>query len=329
MKGYQSKPKTVKKKHNALEKKLLKLVTKKNALFLCGLIFLSSVTFGLLLWERDITQAIKRATVKEVLFAVPTPAPYPVTAALQVSIPSISAQAAIILDNDSKVVIFAKSPKNRFPMASTTKIMSALVALEHYRINDVLTIRQSFVGGVTVGFRKGERVFLEDLLYAMLLPSGNDAAVAIAQNYPGGQEAFVAKMNKKAKELHLLDTNYTDPSGLSDGNYTTPFDLAHLATVALKQPILSQIVSTKTKVIRSLDGNTYTLINLNKLLGSNGVYGMKTGFTDEAGGVLVTLKKEEERTFVIVIMKSADRFADTEKLLSLISGKVSYQSIHP
>lgn len=329
MKGYQSKPQTSKKKHNALEKKLLKLATKKNALFLCGLIFLSLVTFLLLLWEREIIQETKRATVKEVLFTVPTPVSYPVALDLEKTNPSISAQAAIILDDDSKVVVFAKNPKTRFPMASTTKIMSALVALEHYRINDILTTGQSFVAGVTVGFREGERVLLEDLLYAMLLPSGNDAAVSIANNYPGGQKEFVAKMNKKAKELHLFDTNYTDPSGLNDNNYTTAFDLAHLATVTLKQPILSQIVATRKKVIRSLDGNVYTLTNLNKLLGSNGVYGMKTGFTDEAGGVLVTLKKEGERTFVIVIMKSADRFADTEKLLSLISGKMSYQSIHP
>ena len=247
----------------------------------------------------------------------------------------LTAKAAVVMDNDSKVVLFSKNPNLLFSMASTTKIMTAIVALEYYKMNDVLTIQTDNVEGVNVGFKNGQKFFFEDLLYAMLLPSGNDAALALAQNYKGGEKEFVKKMNEKAREFYLDNTNFADAIGLQDSeDYTTPLDLAKLSSFALKNKIFAEIVSTKTKEILDREGNKYLLNNLNRLLGVQGVNGIKTGYTDEAGQVLVTSKAEmdsndKKHTIIIVIMGSLDRFSDTEKLLYLVSNNINYLSIHP
>jgi D-alanyl-D-alanine carboxypeptidase (penicillin-binding protein 5/6) len=159
----------------------------------------------------------------------------------------------------------------------------------------------------------------------MLLPSGNDAAYAIAQNYPGGNDAFIAKLNEKAKQMGLVDTQFADAAGLlDDENFSTVKDLARITTAALKNPFFTQVVSTKRKVIRNTAGKEYVLANLNRLLGQQGVTGVKTGTTEGAGEVLVTSKVENGKTFIIIVMKSEDRFADTQTLLSLISNNVTY-----
>lgn len=240
--------------------------------------------------------------------------------------PFITASSAIILDNESQVPLFEKNPDLRFSMASTTKIMTALVALEHYKDTDVLTIVSDDIEGAEVGFKRGERFVFKDVLYGMLLPSGNDAAYALAENYPGGLENFVLKMNEKAKALNLFATHYVDPAGLDDdGNYTTAKDLARLASIALKNPEIKTTVSTKEKTITSTDGvSTYYLENLNKLLGYFGVNGLKTGFTQGAGGVLVTSREENGRTYIIVVIKSEDRFIDTLNLISYMSGNITF-----
>jgi len=250
--------------------------------------------------------------------------------------PDISAKGVIVMDNDSKVLLYSKNPNLLFSMASTTKIMTALVALGYYKIDDVLTVKTENVEGVNVGFKIGEKLFFKDILYAMLLPSGNDAALAIAQNYNGGEKAFVEKMNDKAKALTLNNTNFVDPIGLEDSrDYTTPLDLARLASYALGNKTFVNIVATRTKEISDITGgNKYLLKNLNKLLGVSGVNGIKTGYTDEAGQVLVTSKVEvdsnnRQHTLIIVVMDSLDRFWDTSKLLYWMSENINYLSIHP
>lgn len=244
---------------------------------------------------------------------------------------NISAQGAIIMDDATKVVLFSKNDNLRFSLASTTKIMTALVALEHYSLNDVLTIKTDAkdIEGQVAGFKKGEEFTAEDLLYALLLPSSNDAAFALAQNYEGGEEAFIKRMNEKVKEFYLEDTHFQDPAGLLDDlDYTTVLDLARLSSVALKNKNFAKIVSTQKKVILDASGkNSYTLYNLNKLLSLNGVDGVKTGFTEQAGGVLVTsvhMDISKDR-FVIVVMKSLDRFADTLSLLNFLSENLTYK----
>ena len=245
--------------------------------------------------------------------------------------PDISAKAVVIMDKDSGVILFSKNPNLLFSMASTTKIMTALVALDYYKMDDILTIETQGVEGVNVGFTVGEKLFFKDILYAMLLPSGNDAALSIAQNYPGGEDVFIKKMNEKAKVFHLANTNFADSIGLEDSrDYTTPLDLARLASTALENKVFAKIVATKTWEITDITGeNKYLLVNLNKLLGIQGVNGVKTGYTTEAGQVLVTSKKEGEHTLIIVVMDSQDRFFDTSKLLYELSENINYLSIHP
>ena len=245
--------------------------------------------------------------------------------------PNISALAAVVVDDDSKTTLFSKNPTLLLSMASTTKIMTALVALSYYKMTDILTIHTNNVEGAKIGFFNGQKIKFEDLLYSMLLPSANDAALAIAQNYPGGESAFVEKMNEFAKVFNLNSTRFGDTAGLlDDKGYTTPLDLARLASVALKNNVFARIVDTKHKDISDVDGkNSYSLYNLNKLLGIDGVDGVKTGYTDDAGQVLVTSKKEKGHTIIAVVMGSSDRFSDTKELLKLISGNINYLSIHP
>lgn len=292
------------------------------ALFFIVLIFL-------FIFNKDLQRQIVSKQVQTDPFSSSSLSSYP-TLKKPIS-PLLSAQAALILDDESNVVLFAKNDSLRFSMASTVKIMTALVALDYYKMDDILTVFDNNISGVRVGFQRGEKIRFEDLLYAMLLPSGNDAALAIAQNYPGEAQAFVEKMNEKAKDLHLLGTHFSDPAGLQDdGDYTTVIDLTRLASAAVKNKTFAKIVSTKYKEISSIDGSrSYELRNLNRLLGINGVDGIKTGFTDEAGGVLVTSTLQDGHTLIIAVMKSQDRFLDTEVLLSSLKGNLTFLSIRP
>lgn len=245
-------------------------------------------------------------------------------------VPQISAKGAIIMDAESKVVLYSKNPDLRFSSASTTKIMTALTGLDNFKLTDILTVLEATNEGSVLGLKAGEQMTFENMLYALLLPSANDVALAISDNYPGGKQAFIKEMNTKARDFKLHNTHYQDPSGLEDsGDYTTPFDLARLASFALNNDNFTKVVSTKTKTIYSLSGNIYEVENLNKLLGVNGVTGIKTGYTQEAGQVLVTSKVEKGKTIIIVVMGSEDRFLDTGKLLDLVSNNLTYLSIHP
>lgn len=239
----------------------------------------------------------------------------------------ITAQSAVILDRDSKTVLFEKNSHVRFSMASTTKLMTALVGAEYFRPNDILNAYSSQVEGVNVGVEVGNKLFFKDVLYGLLLPSGNDIALMIAQNYPGGEEAFVYMMNQKADELHLVNTHFADPAGLNDdGNYTTASELAELATQVSKNEEISLAMGTKFKVIRTIDNvKIFELSNLNRLLGLYGVSGMKTGHTEGAGDVLITSTTLSGHNYIIVVMQSLDRFLDTEILLgSILSGVGSF-----
>lgn len=244
----------------------------------------------------------------------------------------ISAKAAVVIDNDSKVILFAKNPKLLFSMASTTKIMTALVALDYYNLGDILTVKTEGVGGITTGFKIGQKVLFKDLLYAMLLPSSNDAAFAIAENYKGGQEVFIRKMNEYALRLNLFNTRFADPAGILDEkDHTTAIELARLASHALKNKLFFQIVSKKHEVISDAEGLfKHSIYNLNKLLGIDGINGIKTGFTQEAGQILVTSKKTQDgHTLIAVVMDSQDRFLDTKIIFDNISDNLNYASIHP
>lgn len=246
-------------------------------------------------------------------------------------IPNISAKGAIILDSDSQVVLYEKNPSLRFSPASTTKIMTALTALDYFKLSDILTVKKEATEGSVLGLKEGQKLTFENLLYGLLLPSANDTAFVIAQNYQGREKGFVKKMNENAKKFNLFNTHFEDPAGLlDDRDFTTALDLARLASLALKNETFTKIVATKQKTITDIDGSYKdTVENLNKLLGIDGVSGIKTGYTEGAGEVLVTAKEEKGKTLIIVVMGSEDRFLDTQKLINLLSGNITYLPIHP
>lgn len=228
-----------------------------------------------------------------------------------------SASAYVVYEIESRVMVVAKNEQFRFSPASTAKIMTALISAEKYPLQKTLTARNvQRIEGSKMGLDAGEVITVENLLYGLMLPSGNDAAVTLAQNYPGGIAGFVRKMNEKANELKLYNTQFFDPSGYDDRNYITAFDLARLTAAAIKNNTISRIVKTKSKTVynkqRSIE---HKLVNLNKLLDKQGTTGVKTGFTEEAGGVLVTSFVESGKTYIIVVLRSEDRFADTEMLI--------------
>lgn len=236
----------------------------------------------------------------------------------------ISAESYIVYDRDSHAVIFEKNKDLRFSPASTTKIMTALVALEYYKLQDVLSADNVHtVVGSKMGLEDGELMTVHDLLYGLMLPSGNDAAYVLAIHYPGGMKGFVARMNQKAQELKLYNTRFIDPAGLDDGNFTTAFDLVRLALVALQNPTFKQVVETKNKVVFDTTySHVHNLENLNELLQKSGVFGVKTGYTEEAGEVLVTSFSQKGRTYIIAVLKSENRFADTERILNEVIAKI-------
>lgn len=298
-----------------------------NKIFLLG-VFLVSCAIALFSLNIFLQKQIKIDALSPNIFPAYKNAPYPLVQ--RTFVPDVSAQAGIIIDTTSRVVLYSKNADVRLSPASTTKIMTALTALDYFNPKDILTVKRSYVEGSGLHLQKGDKLTFQNLLYAMFLPSANDAAYTVADNYPGGVTAFVKKMNEKVKLFSLTNTHFLDPAGLEDDDdYTTARDLATIASFAINHPLLAKIVSTKTATITSVLGNTYALQNLNKLLGYYGVDGIKTGTTDLAGQVLVTSSVINGHTYVIVVMKSEDRFADTEKLLRYISDNVTFLPIHP
>jgi D-alanyl-D-alanine carboxypeptidase (penicillin-binding protein 5/6) len=237
----------------------------------------------------------------------------------------ISAQAFVVYDPSSRIIIAEKNAHLRFAPASTAKIMTALISLEEYQPNTVLKAGDmSVVGGSSMKLFTGEEMTVKNLLYGMMLPSGNDAAVVLAQNYSGGQTAFVSRMNQKAEELKLANTHFLDPAGYEDENYTTAFDLVRLSASAFQNPLFRQIVRTRSVVVYDVSGNfPHKLESLNELLSIPGVVGVKTGFTNEAGGVLVTAIEKGDRVYFVAVLRSNDRFADTKSVMNSIIEKIN------
>ena len=248
--------------------------------------------------------------VSKFIFLSPTPDLTPKSK--NIPLPKISAEHFMILDRDSKQVMYQKDADDPVPPASTTKIMTALVALDSFPLTREITVNTSYSDGQVIGFKPGEILTVEQLLYALLVQSGNDAAEILAENFPGGRPEFISAMNAKAANLRLTHTAFTNPTGLDEeGHFSSAADLARLADVAMDNSEFARIVGTENAV---LPGN-HVLTNLNQLLGKvPGVLGIKTGFTDNAGQALVTLVNRGH-TIILVVLKSTDRFTDTQKLI--------------
>ena len=232
---------------------------------------------------------------------------------------NLGSRAFIIYEPATRSIVAGRNEKFRFAPASSAKIMAAIIVLKHYNLNQVLTasgLAELGPDNSKMGLYDGEQMTVENLLCGMMLPSGNDAAFVLARNFPGGIPAFVFEMNKLASKLGLSNTHFIDPDGYDDANFTTAYDLARLGAYGMKIPQFEKIVGTRKKVVTDATGNiNHVLENLNILLGKNGVNGIKTGFTQEAGGVLVTSVNSQERNYIVVVLGSRDRFLDTESVL--------------
>lgn len=243
------------------------------------------------------------------------------TAAKVEDLPKINSRYAVVIDKNNKTVIYGKNENTKTKMASTTKIMTCLVVLENANLRDIVEIsaKAAGTGGSKLKFKKGDKISVNDLLYGLMLRSGNDAAVALAEHVGGNIEGFATLMNKKAVELGLKNTHFETPHGLdSDNHYTTPYELALLTAYALENNIFKTIVGTKSCSI-NINGIPRTIFNTNELLGNlNGVYGVKTGFTNGAGRCLVTAIKRENLDAICVVLGAdtkKDRTADSVKLI--------------
>jgi D-alanyl-D-alanine carboxypeptidase (penicillin-binding protein 5/6) len=235
--------------------------------------------------------------------------------------PIVSAKGVYIYDPDSGVVLFKKNPNKRLFPASTTKVMTAIVSLDNYSLGDVLEVRKLVNDGKDMGLFAGERMSVENLLYGALVHSANDAAFVLANNYPGGIDAFVDKMNKKAIEIGLKNTRFDNPAGYDSVNqYTTAHDLAILSNYVLQNQTLAHIVGTKSITVADESYSYFHYLrNVNELLGDiPGVAGVKTGSTPEAGENLVSLVKRGERKVIIAVLNSKDRFGETRNLIDWI-----------
>lgn len=223
----------------------------------------------------------------------------------------ISATTAILMDADSGEVLYEKDAARRMRIASTTKIMTAIVVLERAKLTDTITVTQAhMVEGSSMYLKPGETVTVEELLYGLLLCSGNDAALALA-DHCGGLEVFVAAMNRKAAALGMKDSSFANPNGLDDDNhYSTAHDMAVLAAYAANDPTFRRICSTRTVKI---SGRTMT--NHNKLLSQlDGCIGMKTGYTKAAGRTLVSCVEREGHRLIAVTLQDGNDWADHKTL---------------
>lgn len=240
-----------------------------------------------------------------------------------------SAKAAITIEAQTGISLYEKNADEQLPMASTTKIMTALVALENADINQTFTVSETAckVEGTQIGLLAGDQISLNDLLHMLMMKSANDAAQTIAENISGSLEAFAELMNERAKQMGLTHTHFENPHGLpSDNHYTTARELALIAAEALKNDTFAQIVSTKKK---KLDYHGLVIENSNRLLSSyEYTTGVKTGFTKAAGRCLVTSAKKDGVTLINVTLNDGNDWQDHTEMFEEGFRRVSSYTLY-
>lgn len=246
------------------------------------------------------------------------------------TIPNIEAQSYVLLEPVTGRILIEKNSEERRAMASTTKIMTAIVAIEKGVLSSKVKVssKASSIGGSSFYLRAGESMSLENMLYGLLLPSGNDAAIAIAEHISGSEKNFVYLMNLKAREIGAFNTHFMNPHGLDEpGHYTTARDLAIIAKYAWRIPEFREIVKTRDKVIN--DGSyTRHIYNTNRLLWKNSeIIGIKTGYTGNAGRCLVASAMRNGFQLISVVLGSKDHFGDSYALLNYGFSHFKYMKV--
>ena len=233
--------------------------------------------------------------------------------------PKVSARAFVLMEAKTGALLYAKNENERRSMASTTKIMTALTVLEDFDLDKKCTISSHAANteGSALGLHEGDVLSVYSLLYALMLVSGNDAAVALAESCAGSEEAFVAQMNRKAAQLGLKNTHFANASGLTDDkHFSSASDMAHLTRYALQNKQFERLCTCKDKNIRFLKPKkTVTLHNHNRLLSEyEGCIGVKTGYTERAGRCLVSAARRAGVTLIVVSLSDARDWSDHKAL---------------
>jgi D-alanyl-D-alanine carboxypeptidase (penicillin-binding protein 5/6) len=233
---------------------------------------------------------------------------------------TVSAKSAVVMEASTGRVLYQKNAHEKMPMASTTKIMTALVAIENGSLSDVVTVgpNASGIEGSSIWLSAGETLTLSDMLFGLMLASGNDAAIAIAEHIGGSVEAFVDMMNAKAREIGAYNTHFVNPNGLPAGeHYTTAYDLALISACGMQNKTFREIVNTQYKTL-PWEGHEWDRVvkNKNKILWNyEGGNGIKTGFTKEAGRCLAAGAEREGMQLVSVVLCAPDMFNDCMALM--------------
>lgn len=229
--------------------------------------------------------------------------------------PGTIARSAVLIDADDNGVLFGKNEDEKVPPASTTKIMTAILALESGKLDDPIMISRNAVSvePSVLGLQVGDQITLREALTGMMLVSGNDAAIAIAETIAGSVPAFAQMMNDKAKELGAVNTHFVNPNGLTEyDHYSTARDMALIASYAMKNPEFRHIVSLKDYEVKYMDGHTQYVTTTNRFLksGFKGANGIKTGFTNAAGDCLAASATRGKKTLIAVFYNDDDRWTD-------------------
>lgn len=249
------------------------------------------------------------------------------------------AKSAVVIDGESGRILYGKSPKTKMAMASTTKIMTCIIALENCSLEQKMSVSSNAVNQpkVHMNVKKDEQYYLKDLLYALMLESYNDVAVVIAENIAGSVEKFTTLMNRKAKEIGMLNSNFVTPNGLdADKHYSTAYDMALAGAYAINNQQFVEIINTKNYTFTDVSGKrNVTLVNHDGFLSmDNEAIGIKTGFTGKAGYCFVGAVKSEGRTFVSCVLASGwppnktYKWRDTKELMDYARQNYFYKTLY-
>ncbi len=248
--------------------------------------------------------------------------PLPVQKEDMVSPGEIYAESALALDLETQSILYEKNSYDRRPIASLTKLMTAYIIFKENDPSSIVTVSAHAAGteGSRMGLKTGERISVRNLLYGLLIESGNDAAAALAEFNAGDEKTFIDKMNEEAKNLGLENTHYANTTGLDNANaYSTAHDLLVLSSHLLEDNGIREIVKNSSYEVTGENGEVHKLNNTNILLGQLGIAGLKTGTTVNAGECLVALAKNPEgHEILTVVLGSSDRFIDTKILVDWI-----------
>lgn len=244
---------------------------------------------------------------------------------------NVNAVTAIAMDSESKTILFEKNSRMIVPMASTTKIMTALVALKYGKLDKKITISKNAasIRGSKVGYKAGEVIAMKELLYGLMFRSGNDAAIAIAEDLGKDIKGFSKLMNEYALEIGAVNSHFESPHGLdSENHYSTAYDLALITSKAKENKLFNEIVSSKDIKAETL-GFTRDYHNINKILYQiSGANGVKTGSTGKAGKCLVTSVNMNGHDVIFVVLNCTPRWKETTKMYKYVSDKFSYKKLY-